>query len=122
MRISDWSSDVCSSDLLIFDDERSSDRLSNHGDRSDLYRNALSQYCMAHDRDHIGAQMADLGLPVIPVLTPDEALESDHVRSRELVQQQEHRTEGKFFTVRSGLMNYGLVRCPRRPPTAPGER
>src|SRR3546814_3700491 len=38
---------------LIFDDERSSDRLSNHGDRSDLYRNALSQYCMAHDRDHI---------------------------------------------------------------------
>src|SRR3546814_10042879 len=45
---------------LIFDDERSSDRMSNHVDRSDLYRNALSQYCMALDRDHFGAQLADL--------------------------------------------------------------
>ncbi len=106
---------------LVFADERSSDRLSSHGDRSELYRKALSEYCAAHDRDHIGAQMAALGLPVIPVLTPDEALSSDHVLSRGLVQAQNHPTEGKVFTIRNGLLDSGLVRRYRAPAPSLGD-
>lgn len=98
---------------LNFADEGHEARLSSHGDRAELFREALATYCLSHDRDEIGAVMTRLALPVIPVLTPDEAVASDHVRSRGLVEAVEHPTEGHTFTLRSGLMDSGVMR-PRR--------
>ncbi|MFG1347784.1 CoA transferase [Xanthobacter autotrophicus DSM 431] len=99
---------------LVFDEDPKA-RLSSHGDRSELFRQALSDYCLAHDRDEIGARMVALCLPVIPVLTPDEAVASEHVRSRGLVEAVDHPTEGRTFTLRSGLMGAGITRRSRAP-------
>lgn len=100
---------------LVFADEHSGDRLSNHGDRSEVFRKVLSEYCLAHDRDEIGARMIAFSLPVLPVLTPDEAVASEHVRSRGLVEAVDHPTEGRTFTLRSGLMNAGITHKNRGP-------
>ncbi len=100
---------------LIVDDEHSSARLSSHGPQAERFRAALAEYCLAHDRDEIGARMEALALPVMPVLTPDEAVASAHVRSRGLVEAVEHPTEGRTFTLRSGLMASGIVRRRRAP-------
>lgn len=100
---------------LAFADEGHEARLSSHGARAELFREAISRYCLAHDRDEIGAVMSKLALPVIPVLTPDEAVASDHVRSRGLVEEVSHPTEGRTFTLRSGLTDSGVVRRRRAP-------
>ena len=98
---------------LTFDDEDPTARLSSHGPHSNLFRDALSDYCLAHDRDEIAARMIALSLPVLPVLTPDEAVVSAHVRSRGLVEAVDHPTEGRTFTLRSGLVDAGIVRANR---------
>jgi CoA:oxalate CoA-transferase len=100
---------------LAFADEKAGDRLSSHGARAELFREALSEYCLAHDRDDIGARMIANSLPVMPVLTPDEAVASEHVRSRRLIEAVEHSTEGRTFAIRSGLMDAGIT-CKRRAP------
>jgi crotonobetainyl-CoA:carnitine CoA-transferase CaiB-like acyl-CoA transferase len=105
---------------LVSADEDMGARLSSHGDRFDLYYEAISAYCLANDRDEIGVRMAAMSLPVIPVLTPDEAVASDHVRSRGLVEAVEHPTEGTTYTVTSGLARSGIARPQRGP--APGLR
>ncbi len=106
---------------LAFEDEHPGDRLSSHGPRAELFRQALSDYCLAHDRDEIGARMIALSLPVMPVLTPDEAVASEHVRSRGLVQSVDHPTEGLTFTLRSGLMDAGITRKHRAPAPVIGD-
>jgi crotonobetainyl-CoA:carnitine CoA-transferase CaiB-like acyl-CoA transferase len=100
---------------LIFDDEDLGARLSSHGERSSRYFEAIAAYCMGHDRDEIGARMEAMALPVIPVLTPDEAVTSEHVRSRGLVQATEHPTEGRTFSISSGLSASGIARPTRGP-------
>ena len=60
-------------------------RLSNHGALTETYRKTIAEYCMAHDRDQIAHTMAKHAIPVVPVLTPDEALASDHVAHRNLL-------------------------------------
>jgi crotonobetainyl-CoA:carnitine CoA-transferase CaiB-like acyl-CoA transferase len=100
---------------LVFADEGSESRLSSHGARAEWFRDAIAGYCLSHDRDEIGALMTQLALPVIPVITPDEAVASEHVRSRRLIEEVEHPTEGRTFTLRSGLMGSGPV-CRRRSP------
>lgn len=100
---------------LVFADEGSESRLSSHGERAELFRDAIAGYCLSHDRDEIGGLMTEFALPVVPVLTPDEAVASEHVRSRGLVEEVEHPTEGRTFTLRSGLMGSGVV-CRQRSP------
>ncbi|MEP9380470.1 CoA transferase [Aquabacter sp. CN5-332] len=100
---------------LAFADEDPAARLSSHGPRAELFRAVLSEYCLAHDRDEIGARMIALSLPVMPVLTPDEAVASDHVRSRGLLEQVDHPTEGRTFVLRNGLMEAGITRRSRGP-------
>ncbi len=100
---------------LAFADEGHESRLSAHGERAELFHEAIASYCLAHDRDAIGATMTRLALPVIPVLTPDEAVSSEHVRSRGLVEAVQHPTEGLTYTIRSGLLGTGVVRDKRAP-------
>lgn len=106
---------------LAFADEVPGDRLSTHGDRAELFRHVLSEYCLSHDRDEIAARMIALALPVLPVLSEDEAVASEHVRSRGLVEAVEHPTEGSTFTLRSGLIGAGITHPRREPAPALGQ-
>lgn len=106
---------------LAFADETPVDRLSSHGARAELFRAAISAFCLAHDRDEIGAMMVAHCLPVMPVLTPDEAVASAHTRSRGIVEAVEHPTEGITYTLRSGLKGAGLVRPARGPAPTIGD-
>jgi crotonobetainyl-CoA:carnitine CoA-transferase CaiB-like acyl-CoA transferase len=105
---------------LVSDDEHPSARLSSHGERTGLYRKAIADYCMAHDRDAIARAMAKQDIPVIPVLTPDEAIASPHVAARELTRSVPHATEGTITELRNPLHPSGLVREQRAPAPALG--
>lgn len=106
---------------LIFEDEDPSHRLSSHGERAVLYREAIAGFCAGHSRDEIGARMIALGLPVLPVLSPAEAVESEHAQARGLVETVEHPTEGSTAAIRSGLGASGLVRGRRLPAPVVGD-
>jgi crotonobetainyl-CoA:carnitine CoA-transferase CaiB-like acyl-CoA transferase len=95
-------------------------RLSSHGERTELYRKAIAGYCLAHDRDDIARAMAKQDIPVIPVLTPDEAVASPHVAARELARKVPHATEGSITELRNPLHLAGLVRGQRTPAPAMG--
>ena len=100
---------------LAPDHEHPSARLSGHGERNEYYRKAIADYCMAHDRDDIARDMAKQDIPVIPVLTPDEALASPHVAERGLMRRIPHATEGTIAQLRNPLHPSGLVREQRTP-------
>ena len=95
-------------------------RLSNHGERTELYRKAIADYCVAHDRNEIARAMAEQDIPVIPVLTPDEAVASPHVAARQLTRKISHATEGNITELRNPLHLAGLVREHRAPAPAMG--
>ncbi len=95
--------------------EHPSARLSSHGELTEGYRKGIADYCAAHDRDDIARAMAEQDIPVIPVLTPDEALQSRHVAERQLVRCVPHATEGKITELRNPLHSAGLVREQRTP-------
>jgi alpha-methylacyl-CoA racemase len=95
-------------------------RLSSHGERTELYRKAIADYCLAHDRDDIARAMAKQDIPVIPVLTPDEAMVSPHVAARELARKVPHATEDSITELRNPLHLAGLVREQRTPAPAMG--
>jgi CoA:oxalate CoA-transferase len=100
--------------------EDPSARLSSHGERTELYRKAIADYCMAHNRDDIAREMEKQDIPVIPVLTPDEAVASPHVAARELARKIPHATEGNITELRNPLHLAGLVREQRTPAPAMG--
>jgi crotonobetainyl-CoA:carnitine CoA-transferase CaiB-like acyl-CoA transferase len=90
-------------------------RLSTHGERAELYRKAIADYYKAHDRDEIARRMAAEDIPLVPVLTPDEALHTPHAAERQLVRTVAHASEGKFTELRNPLHPSGLVRTNRTP-------
>ena len=106
-------------DLIV--DEDPSTRLSGHAEHSERFREAISAFCLAHDRDEIGARMIALGLPVMPVLGPDDAVSSDNVEARGLIQTIVHPTEGPTLAIGSGLERTGLVRPQRSPAPTIGD-
>jgi CoA:oxalate CoA-transferase len=95
--------------------EDPSARLSSHGERTEHYRKAITDYCKAHDRDEIARRMAAENIPLIPVLTPDEALHSQHAAERQLVRTVTHATEGRITELRNPLHPSGLIRADRTP-------
>jgi crotonobetainyl-CoA:carnitine CoA-transferase CaiB-like acyl-CoA transferase len=95
--------------------EDPSARLSSHGERTEVYRKAITDYCKAHDRDEIARRMAAEDIPLVPVLTPDEALHSPHAAERQLVHTVAHATEGTITELRNPLHPSGLVRTDRTP-------
>src|SRR3546814_11264436 len=80
MRISDWSSDVCSSDLRTF--QFSNDKL--HVEFDAIYSaEDVGAYKPADANfDYMKAHLADLGLKPEDVLHPAERLFHDHVPAR----------------------------------------
>jgi len=100
---------------LAAESEEPAARLSGHGAHAAAYRQAIADYCAAHDRDEIARMMARQDIPVVPVLTPDEALASEHVAKRELLSHASRPAEGRITTLRNPLHPSGLVRKERTP-------
>lgn len=100
--------------------EAPSARLSSHGARNDDFRTAIANYCLENDRDAIAMAMAACDIPIVPVLTPDEAVTSPHVKARGLVRAAAHPTDGPITELRNPLHPTGLVRQQRDPAPAMG--
>ena len=105
---------------LVSGSETLADRLTSHGERGALYAQALIEYCAARTRDEIVREMDAAGIAVCPVYTPDEAAQSDVVKSRQMIDFVEHPREGRIPYLSNPLAASGLCET-RRPAPALGE-
>ncbi len=99
---------------LISADESPSDRHTNHGGRSAIYRKAIQDYCSSMSRDRLVEKMLASDIPISPVNDPDEALQDPHVRDRNLIEWIEHPTEGRIPQIANPLAVSGLADTMRR--------
>jgi CoA:oxalate CoA-transferase len=73
--------------LDLYDPEESAqDMHTSFGPRGKLYRDAIEQYCKAHNRDAITQRMLQLGMHIFPVYSPEEAVRSPFVQYRNLIE------------------------------------
>ncbi len=100
---------------LVFADESPSDRLSTHGARGPLYRQALADYCARHTGEELLRQMEKTGVAICPVCTPEEAMALPHVRARGLVNEMDHPVEGRIPHLVNPLARAGLADASGRP-------
>ena len=94
-------------------DESPTDRLTSHGVVGERYRAAITAYCLSKPRDAIVAEMRANGIPITPVLNPDEAVASDIAASRRVVQRVADAVEGDIMHMANPFQHSGLVQ-PRR--------
>ncbi|MDH3700656.1 MAG: CoA transferase [Alphaproteobacteria bacterium] len=95
---------------LIFEDEGPEDRHTTHGNRADLFRNCIADYCGSLDRDDLLAVMEEHQVPVCAVYTPDEALASGTVAARGMIEYIDHPVEGRIPQLASPFAPSGLTR------------
>ena len=100
---------------LIFEDEGPEQRHSSHGERAELYRQAIAEVCLSRPRDELVAWMEENDVPILPVHTPEEAVASAHAAARGLVQWIDHPGEGRIPVLANPLARSGLTRAERRP-------
>jgi CoA:oxalate CoA-transferase len=103
---------------MIFADEGPDSRLSDHGARSELFRDTIRDFCASMDRKPLLALMEQHQIPIAPVNTPDEALAEPVVAARGLVSYTEHPSEGRIPHLVSPYKRAGLTRDARK--DAPG--
>jgi CoA:oxalate CoA-transferase len=103
---------------LIDEDEGPEDRHTTHGDRAPLYREAIAAYIAAHSRDSLLAKMEAEQIPICAISTADEALASDNVAQRGLIEYVDHPVDGRIPHLTNPLDRTGLTVETRRP--APG--
>jgi crotonobetainyl-CoA:carnitine CoA-transferase CaiB-like acyl-CoA transferase len=106
---------------LIHADEGPEHRHTAHGSRASLYREAIGQFCLSKDRDELVRWMTELNVPILPVYTSDEAVNSEHVAARGLVEWISHPTEGRIPVIANPLHASGLMREGRTPAPALGQ-
>ncbi|MEE8396507.1 MAG: CoA transferase [bacterium] len=98
---------------LVDENEGPEARLTDHGDNSALYRQAVADHCARHARDDLVRNMHGLGIPVFPVLDPDEALQQGVVRERGMLEEIDHPLEGPIPQLGNPLSLAGLARTRR---------
>jgi len=82
---------------LVNPDETEADRLTGHGGRGPAYREFLEATFRRKDRDAWIQELHARGIPVCPVLTPDELAESANAKAR-----------GHFFDVSADSLGYAV--------------
>jgi crotonobetainyl-CoA:carnitine CoA-transferase CaiB-like acyl-CoA transferase len=102
-------------------EESWADRHSDHAERADAFRAAISAFCLAHDRDELARKMHEAEIAICPVYSTDEAVGSTHVRERGMVAFAEHPLDGPVPYVRDPLARAGLADPERRPSPGLGE-
>lgn len=100
---------------LIAADETARDRHTHHGDRAARYREAIAEVCASRPRDELVAWMLENDVPIMPVYTPDEAINSEHAQARGLVEWIEHPVEGRIPVLANPLARSGLTTGVRQP-------
>lgn len=95
---------------LISDEERPEHRRTPHGQRSQLYRGIIAAYCLAHDCDVVAARMEARPIPVVAVLSPEEAVTSINAAGRNLIETVVHPSDGDVPVLRNPLHRAGLTR------------
>lgn len=103
---------------LVAEDETPADRMTAHGPRGDLYREAITQYCGSRTLQQIEADLERTGIAILPIYTPDEALAHPHVDARGIVEFIDHPVEGRIPHLVNPLARAGL--CNARHDPAPG--
>lgn len=121
---------------LVNEDKGPENRLTDHGEMSPVYRQAVADYCLTHPRDELVLRMQGHGIPVFPVYTPDEALADPIVRERGMLEEIDHPLDGRIVQLGNPLSLAGLAETRRstaprlgahnnelldRPGEAPGE-
>jgi crotonobetainyl-CoA:carnitine CoA-transferase CaiB-like acyl-CoA transferase len=106
---------------LISTSESLEDRHSDHGGKAALYRAAIADYCGSRDRDAVVADMCALGIPILPVLAPEESVKSAHVVARDIAGLIDDEREGQVAELRNPFRDSGLARRSRTPAPAFGE-
>ena len=106
---------------LVREDETEADRLTGHGEHGVRYREAITAYCLRHERDVLVDEMRRLGIAISAVLEPDEALALDHARERGTVAWIDHPAEGRIPQLRTPLHQAGLAAPVPRPAPGLGE-
>lgn len=106
---------------LVREDETEADRLTGHGEHGVRYREAITAYCLRHERDVLVDEMRRLGIAISAVLEPDEALALDHARERGTVAWIDHPVEGRIPQLRTPLHQAGLAAPMPRPAPGLGE-
>ncbi len=100
---------------LVSTEETPRDRHTFHGERAELYRQAISEICMSRSRDELVDWMLKHDVPVMPVYTPDEAVNSQHTKARNLIEWIDHPVEGRIPVLACPLARSGLTIGARRP-------
>ncbi len=106
---------------LVSEDETPADRLSAHGERHGVYRDALAEYCRSYTWSEIMHHMEQTGIAICPVCTPDEAVALPHVAARNVINQIDHPIEGRIPHLVNPLARAGLARHSHRPAPGLGE-
>jgi crotonobetainyl-CoA:carnitine CoA-transferase CaiB-like acyl-CoA transferase len=106
---------------LISPDEGPEHRHTVHGNRADLYRKAIGDLCLSKSRDNLVAWMLKNNVPIMPVYSPDEAVQSEHVAARNMVEWMPHPVEGRIPVIANPLASSGLTTGPRGPAPALGQ-
>jgi crotonobetainyl-CoA:carnitine CoA-transferase CaiB-like acyl-CoA transferase len=106
---------------MIFEDEGFETRLSDHGERSELFRATVRDFCASMDRAPLLALMEEHQIPIAPVNTPDEALAEPVVAARGLVDYTEDPVEGRIPHLVSPYKRSGLTRETHEPAPWLGE-
>lgn len=70
---------------LVSERESSSDRHSDHGKAGEEYRNVISDYCSSRTIKEHQQTMIEDGVPIAPILTPEEVLALDFISERSMV-------------------------------------
>lgn len=71
----------------LFDPEESSEnRHSTHGKKGEIYRKAIADFCLSHNRDDIIARMHKLGIAIFPIYTAEEAVSSPLAKWRHMIE------------------------------------
>ena len=106
---------------LVFD-ERQDERHSDHGERAAHYREAIAGYCASRTAADIDRAMRAQDIPVSVVLTPDEALRSEHAHARGMTHVEHDPHDGTVVRIGNPLERAGLAATSgRRPPPLLGE-
>ena len=106
---------------LVPQTESLADRLSSHGERSDEYRQALTDYCSSLTWAQHMERMEKTGIAICPICTPQEALALRHVTARGAVAVIDHPREGEIPSFVSPLARAGLATTSDEPAPHLGE-
>lgn len=98
---------------LVNEEEGPEDRLTDHGEMNEVYRQAVADYCLSHPRDDLVRRMQGRGIPVFPVYTPDEALAHPIVKERGMLEEIDHPLDGRIVQLGNPLSLAGLAQTRR---------